>query len=180
MPISFLFSHKVMNEAFSSRNDPFTVVSRQAIDKASEVFQDHDGCCLYTPTQVYHCIRNILTSEQQARFENAVNTESTTQGVNGYNPETIDTLWESAKSLSLTSYTIIISHEDEKANLELKELNKRIKVVGPTDFLDLCNEAKDITDALATVVKGSKYPDFLILILFRKDIYETLKKLKAM
>ena len=178
MPVSFLFSNKVMNEAFSSRNEPFAVVSRQAINKASEIFQDYDGCFSYTPTQVYHSIRGILDSEQQVRFENAINIEGTTQGVAGYNADTINTLWEASKKLSLTSYTITIVENSEKIEIEQKDLNKRIKAISPTEFLSLCDEAKDLTDVLTTIVKGSRYLDFLILILFRKDIHEILKKFK--
>lgn len=162
-----------MNEAFSDRKTPQSLVSRQAINRASEVFQQYNGCFLHTPTQVFQHIRTILNDEQKARFHEAINTEGTTQGVANYNSDSVETLSESAKTLSLSSYTIVISEEAERNGLHS---NTRIISITPTEFLSYCDEARSLSDALSMSLKDSAYPDYLILVLFRKDVLNEIKK----
>ena len=174
MPISFIFSYNVINEAISTRTTSFAYECKKAVDTSSEIFQEYDSCYLYVSTQVFDAIKKGITPDQQTRFEEAIKKDSTTQGVLGYTPQSIETLSESAKTLSFSSYVIVVSDENEKDKVYA---NPRIIAITPKDFLSACDDAKKFSKALSQTLKDTNYHDYLVLVLFKKDICEKLKDL---
>lgn len=173
MTVSFLLGYKVLNEAFCGAKTELALVSREAIDKIFDIYQEYNECAIWSPAQVTDKVKNSLSSEQGIRLQEAIKRENTTLGVSGFSPEGNNTLSESAKSLSFTERVIVLADESDKYNFHS---NPRIIVVTPIEFLFLCKETDELHDLLKPYNIGGHYLDYLLLAIFRQDVCKKIKE----
>ncbi len=128
MVVSFLFSYKVLSQAFNDNiTTDFAVVSKKALDLVAEIIEkSKKSCYIRATSQAVDKICNELNNEQGLRLRAFIEEERTTQGVNNFDPVTSTT--ESAKSLSRMGPTIVVVHDEHKNDIHK---NPRIKKILP-------------------------------------------------